>query len=147
MKGERKEFSQSLYNEHDSKARNKAIEYWSKKGYVVTNNSDKYGIDLILLEPKGFNIEKYLEVEIKNTWDTPVFKFKTLQIPERKGVYVKMYGQKATFMVLSKDISQAFIVYGDKFTGVELKEVKNKYKSSGELFYQIPLEKCELIRL
>lgn len=150
MLGKRKAFSKSLHAQHDSKARDKAIKFFSSHGYIAIENPNTKGIDLFVFKKGPINPDSpdfYVEVEVKNNWFNKTFQYDTLQIPERKGKYLDMYGDKLLYMVLSKDLTQAFIADIVSFKDAVLKEVRNKFVYSGEYFYQLPVKSCELVQL
>jgi hypothetical protein len=150
MKGKRKPFSKSLHQEHDTKAREKAICFFKKHGLVAVENPNSKGIDLLVFKKGSSNPDEpeyYVEVEVKNNWASKVFQYDTLQIPERKGKYLDMYGKKLLYMIFSKDLTQALIADIVSFKRAKLKEVANKFVYSGEYFYQVPVKDCELVKV
>jgi len=147
MKGVRKQFSKALHDGHDEKARNQAKAFWTKRGYLVKDNPNTKGVDLFLCNPDTEEIMAYLEVEVKNNWNSKAFQYDTLQIPERKARYFVEYGDKIIYMVFSKDLTQAFIADSLSFKNAKLKEVPNKFVSKGEYFYQVPVKDCDLVSM
>lgn len=148
MKGKRKPFSKSLHGAHDDKARKAAIKFFEGKGLRAIENPDTKGVDLLVFDPKKdtSNPAFYVEVEVKNNWADKKFQYDTLQIPERKGKYLEMYGDQILYMIFSKDLTQALIADSVSFKRAKLKEVSNKYMYSGEYFFQVPVKDCELVQ-
>jgi hypothetical protein len=136
----RKPFEQSEYDQCNDLAIQKVSEYLKRTGHSVYSKED-YKIDLTVID-KDENVS-YHEVEIKKVW-TGKFKYKTLQVPERKGRYAK----KGHFIwVLNKDTTQAYVFFALLLTDDILEEVPNKKTGNiGERFYQVPIEMCKLIK-
>lgn len=147
MKGVRKQFSKRLHDGHDAKARDVAKQYWAAEGYVVLDNPNTKGVDLLIVDAKTEEVIGYVEVEVKNNWNSKKFQYETLQIPERKGKYLELYGDKIRYMVFSKDLTQAFILDKLSFKRAALKEVSNKFVRKGEYFYQVPIKNCDLVEM
>jgi hypothetical protein len=150
MKGKRKPFSKSLHGAHDDKARKAAIEFFTRKGFHAIENPNTKGVDILVFDPKNndtHHVHFYVEVEVKNNWAAKTFQYDTLQIPERKGKYLEMYGDKILYMIFSKDLTQALIADSVSFKSAKLKEVSNKYMYSGEYFFQVPVKDCELVQM
>ena len=147
MKGVRKAFSNKLHEGHDSKARDAAKRYWKAQGYLAVDNPNNKGVDLLIIDPATEEVLGYCEVEVKNNWNARTFQYDTLQIPERKGKYLELYGDKIRYMVFSKDLTQAFLLDNVSFRGAALKEISNKYVRKGEYFYQVPIKNCDLVRM
>lgn len=147
MKGKRKPFSSALHRDHDNKAREKAIAFFKCHGLVAIENPNSKGIDLLVYGEDPHEPDYYVEVEVKNNWAAKAFQYDTLQIPERKGKYLDMYGKKLLYMIFSKDLTQALIADIVSFKRAKLKEVANKFVYSGEYFYQVPVKDCELVKV
>ena len=140
---EYKPFDKNLYEKNDSLAKELAINYFKFKEFQKAEvNPDRYGPDLQVISKNGLSF--YVEVEIKQNWDKYAFPFATLNIPKRKG---KFLNNKIVFMVISKNLERAVFVNGSDLEDTYLKEVNNRYVSSGEQFYQIPTELCKFADL
>jgi len=137
----RKKFSQELFNENDPKARRIVKQWLCANGKDAVDAPDPYGPDL-WIENKGY----YVEVERKHNWNSENFPFPTVNIPQRKKKYLEIYG-KVYYFVLSKSYSQAIIINGEHLKEEYLHEVRNKYVSSGEYFYQIPIKFCKIVEI
>ena len=130
-----KPFSKELFDDNDLRAKEVI-----KKHLNAIDSDDIYGPDLFV--PDG---NYYAEVEVKHSWKTYKFQFDTVNIPKRKLKYLD-YGM-VVFYVLSKDLRRAIIVQGRSLKPEYLKEVKNKFISEGEFFFQIPLSCCIVVTL
>lgn len=134
MFGVRKQFSKRLHYGHDEKARAAAKAYWKSQGYYAIHNPNTKGVDLLLVDPETDEVVGYVEVEVKNNWSAKKFQYETLQIPERKGKYLALYGKKIRYMVFSKDLTQALIISSLALRRSPLVEVSNKFVRKGEYF-------------
>ena len=147
MKGVRKQFSKNLHDGHDGKARAQAKAYWKTQGYIAVDNPNTKGVDLLIMDAATEEVVGYCEVEVKNNWNNKMFQYDTLQIPERKGKYLELYGEQIRYMVFSKDLTQAFLLDTLSFKKAALKEISNKFVRKGEYFYQVPVKDCELVKM
>jgi len=78
-----KKFDPSLYDKYDDVGRTVVKNYFkSKLNIDAIDNSDLYGVDLILT--KNNTVVGYAEVEVRNNWDKDNFPFDTLNVPSRK---------------------------------------------------------------
>lgn len=143
MRGSYKQFSYKLFKEHDNKARTKAIEFFTNNGLKAKPNKNEFGVDLLVVDAND-TLLYFVEVEVKNNWKDGAFPFDTLNIPERKGKYATMYKNRMFWMVFNKDVTKMLLVSTEALKDAKLIEVKNKFVAAGELFYQVPVEKCEL---
>lgn len=143
MKGVHKSFSKELFTQHDNKARAKAIEFFANNNLTAKPNNNEFGVDLLVEDETGATVY-FVEVEVKNNWNRDKFPFDTLNIPERKGKYATMYKNRMFWMVFSHDVSRMLLVTTEALKEAKLVEIPNKYEHSGEMFYQVPIEKCEL---
>jgi hypothetical protein len=136
-----KKFSQELHDKFDSKAREKAIEFFTHNGHSCTNNKNIYDIDLIV------DNDYYLDVEVKTCWNGSWdnFTFSELNIPDRKEKYLNL-DKPSYFMVISNDYSHAFIVPGEILKQCKKKLNPNKFNKNEE-FFKVPVKKCYKIKL
>jgi hypothetical protein len=130
----KKPFSPGLFKENDNLARAAGKKYWSKLGYEVWDNPDRYGPDLIV------NNEFYCETEIKRVWKGPEFPYDTLQIAGRKQKFLDSE-LPCVFMVCNDEQTHAIIATEDEVRNSPLVEVPNRYVHKGEYFYQVPVTK------
>jgi hypothetical protein len=80
----------------------------------------------------------YSEVEIKRVWSGPLFKYDTLQIPERKRKFTVL-DMPCMFLVLNNEQTHAFVCSSDLLSKSPVVEVPNKYVYKGEMFFQVPV--------
>jgi hypothetical protein len=139
----RKRFDRELFNETDGTARDSAKKYWTSLGHTVEDHPDRYAVDLIVTA--GTEVF-YCEVEIKKVWKGAEFKYDTLQIPERKSKFAKL-DKPAYFMIFNNERSHAFICSHTDLLDSPVVEVPNKYVYKGEMFFQVPITKLELVEI
>ena len=137
----RKQFDEALHGKYDKPARVATKEYMQHKGYKIWDNPDIYGQDLIA---KGIKGKFYVECEVKTLWDKDEFPFDSVQLPERKS---KFFDTPTLFFIWNKPLTSALLFKSDDIKDLTPIEVSNKYKASGELFYQIPLDMTGLVRM
>jgi len=139
----RKRFDRELFNETDGTARDSAKKYWISLGHTVEDHPDRYAVDLIV----DTGLETfYCEVEIKKVWKGVEFKYDTLQIPERKSKFAKL-DKPAYFMIFNNERSHAFICSHTDLLDSPVVEVPNKYVYKGEMFFQVPIAKLQLVEI
>ena len=137
MIGKLKPFSKSLHRSNDPKSRKVVKEYLKQRGIEVEDNKDKYGVDLVATDGS-----MKIEVEHRSVWDTKIFPFDTVNIPERKGKFFKE--KSVSYAISSKDYSRIGMIKGEELKKHLIRENlymnPNKYVKKGEYFYAVPLE-------
>jgi hypothetical protein len=135
-----KEFDKDLFDANDPRGRAKAIQiittyYPSLK---VKENLDPYGIDLICYGKKDTESIPfyYVEVEVREAWNTSKFPWNTAHIPARKEKYFQKYDNVLYFQFNNK--LESLLI----FDGTVIRKMPiytNKVKNE-ELFryYEIP---------
>ncbi len=119
------------------------MEELTAQGMYCSRNKDRYGPDIIVYS--GLSPSYYIEAEIKLVWkaDSDMFPWETIQIPERKGKFMRM--RKALeFWVFRQDLQRCIVIPGKVAKASPQVEVSNKYVSKGEMFYQVPVVKCKM---
>lgn len=148
----RKKFDYDLFKANDKIARDIGKKYWNSLHYDAIDNPDRYGPDLIVTEPvidPGISKSFYCEMEIKRAWKDKEFKFRTCQIPQRKAKYLDRvkYNMPCNFFIINSSYQYAFYIESEDVAASPLVEVPNRYVPSGEMFFQVPLDRCKLIEL
>ena len=139
----RKKFDYELFKQNDKLAREVGKAYWKSKGKTAIDNPDRYGPDLVV------DGEFYCEMEIKSAWKGKEFKYRTCQIPHRKAKYLDKdkYDMPTHFLILNNEQDYAFYITAEDVASSPVVEVPNKYVPSGEMFFQVPLDKLNLVEL
>ena len=136
----RKRFDKDLFEKYDKKAKRIAKEFYENRGFTTKDNTNRYGVDLILYrddEHVGF-----LETEVKAVWKDEPFPYESVQFPERKLKYIIDNDKPVTFFMLNAKCNRCLVVEGKDLMNSPLKKVWNKYMRGGnEMFFQVPLDK------
>jgi hypothetical protein len=137
-----KAFSQELYDT-DDKAKHLIIDYLESNGWDAWVNPDKYGIDLLALDPNG--IEYQVEVEVKHNWTGDRFPYPTLHFSERKQKFID--GQRMTlFMTINHDLTHALVAFEQELSEART-IVKDTSYTKQEKFLEVSSHGCQLITL
>ena len=140
--GARKPFDKELFKENNEAAIWKVVEYLTETaGLFATPNDELYAPDIIVFN--GFRKAYYVEVEVKHGWKPgqESFPFSTVNLPERKGKYLKLR-TPIEYWILRSDMGRAIILPDYLVSSSPLVEVPNRLVESGELFYQVPTSEC-----
>ena len=139
----RKKFDYTLFKQNDKLAREVGKAYWKSLDRTAIDNPDRYGPDLVV------DGVYYCEMEIKRAWKGKEFKYKTCQIPHRKAKYLDFnkYGRTTHFFIINNEQEFAFFIKGEDVEASPVVEVPNRYVPSGEMFFQVPLNKLKLVEL
>ena len=137
----RKAFNKELYQQYDELAKKKTTEHLQSLGCQVVPHPNRYAQDLMAkTEMNKFMVE----CEIKIVWKTDDFPYETVQLPERKS---KFFASPTLFFIWNKTLSSAIMFKSDDIKHLTPVEVSNKYITSGEFFYQIPLDMTGTVRM
>jgi hypothetical protein len=139
-----KKFDQKLFNENDVSARLAILSHMDSQGLFCIENDDKYGPDLILY--RGLSPYSYIECEIKRVWSGPSLPWDTVQLPVRKEKFLKL-GLPTEFYIINKELTHCIVIPDFVLAKLPKVEVRNVYIPDGELFWQVPLSECILLKL
>lgn len=141
----RKPFDEELFRENDRRARAAVLRYTSGEGVYVIENDDLYGPDLVVYT--GYRPSSYIEVEIKRVWKETedMFPWVSVQLPERKAKYLRKR-LPIEYWILRTDCKMAVIIPDYALASCSPVEVPNVEVSSGEKFFQVPLEQCSVVK-
>lgn len=149
--GVRKAFDRQLFAENDARARAVVTKQLEAYGHFVVPNDNQYGIDLLVWETAGAwgeGLPPFLgvECEIKRVWTSDVLPWRTVQLPERKRKYLSP--QYCTqFWILNAPCTHVIIIPGALLDDHKPVEVPNKYVARKEMFYQLPVSECQVLKL
>lgn len=142
----RKPFDPKLHAANDSAARTAVLRYLDRTSIGGwCSNTDQYGVDLVRHSASG-DIMAGTEVEIKRVWSGPDFLYDTLQIPSRKDKFARL-PYPVEFWVLNAELTHALVIPAGVLAEYTPLEVRNKYVSAGEKFFQVPVDRCNLLEL
>lgn len=139
-----KAFDQKLFEENDRAARNAVLNYIDSQGLYAMENDDKYGPDLVLYS--GLSPISYIEVEVKRVWHGPDFPWDSVQLPQRKEKFSKLK-MGTEFYILNLTMDHAIIIPDSALSKDLLQEVRNKYIPEGEMFFQVPIDMCNIVKI
>lgn len=144
MIGAYKQFDQQLHSEVDHIANEIVIQFLSDNGIYAIRNSDIYGQDILVF--LGYKHNRFIEVEVKRSWKAHQDKFpwEFINLPERKEKFLRTR-KDVEFWILREDMKAVVIIPGAAVKQAEKVEVSNKYTASGELFFKVPIDKCEIM--
>ena len=147
MKGQYKRFDAELFASNDERARAAVCNYLNSEGVYAGPADDKFGPDLAVYV--GYKHKYFIECEIKLVWkpEQDQFPWDTIQIPERKLKYIQGTTKDVEFWILRSDCRMAVVIPDAAVSSSPLVEVPNKFNKSGELFMQVPIEKCTIVNL
>jgi hypothetical protein len=137
-----KPFSPELYDQ-DDKAKHLIIEFLEWNQWEAWVNPDKYGIDLLALDPNG--IEYQVEVEVKHNWAGDKFPYQTLHFAERKRKFIDS-DRMTLFITLNHDKTHALVAFDEVLSEAAV-IVKDTSHTKQEKFLEISVASCELITL
>lgn len=140
----KKQFDKALYDENDYRARLAVSTYLTSTGLHVVDNPDKYGPDLIIFQ--GFKPGRYVEVEVKRVWMGQVFPWSSVQLPERKGKFLRKK-LPIEFWILNNDLKFSLVIADKSLLKERIEVVPNKLVPAGEKFYRIPIAECMRVSL
>lgn len=134
----RKTFSPSLHQENDDLAKAAGVEFLKGFDFVssIAQNENIYGVDLKFTDG---DYARSLEVEVKRVWKGPAFPYSTVQVPERK---VKYFETGSDYLLLNNEATVCIVIDAETILASPKVEVPNKYVSSGEMFFQVPVSKA-----
>ena len=107
----------------------------------LENHPDKYDIDLIAYDKDG-EIYKYVEAEHSNSWKTIVFPYNRMNVPIRKKKFFEKY-KDSLYVMVNKESTCMAVIKSDDILNSYIREVSNKYNTSGEYFYSVDLDNIE----
>jgi hypothetical protein len=134
-----KKFDQALHDKYDPPARAAVIKWAGKEWKLqVIDNPDKYGVDLIAYRD-GIQVG-FIEVEVRSWNPCP---FNTIHVPVRKKHMLEV--PNTLFFALTKDLSHAYWIFGDKTLTHETVEMKDDTKH--EAYYDVPKSLFNYVKL
>ena len=137
-----KPFDSELYD-LDDKAKHQVIDFLESNHWEAWVNPDKYGIDLLALDPNG--IEYQVEVEVKHNWTGDRFPYATLHFAERKRKFIDS-DRLTLFVTVNHDKTHALVAFDEALSEAAV-IVKDTSYTTQEKFLEISVSSCELITL
>lgn len=133
-----KPFDATLHEENDLPARAVVKQFYARLGFVLEDNPDRYGVDLVTGDYKIS-----VEVERRPVWESGDFPFVMVNFLQRKTkFFVDTPYLLADYAIVSKDLKRVGIIDQVKIIDAILTskatEKPNRYVNDSEFFYEIP---------
>ena len=142
---ERKRFDRALFEKYDKAAREATTHYLVSQHYEVMEHPDRYAQDLLFYKAEDFYaLDRCMkaECEVKRVWTTDVFPYENVQLPERKK---KFCDGMTMFFIWNEPLTHAITFWDSALEDLTPVEVPNKYMYKDEYFFQIPMERVEIV--
>lgn len=140
-----KKFDRSLYQENDKKGKEFAIKILNKlyPEHKIVEGT-QFGVDLKVYD-KEDNLVKNVEVEVRISWKSDFkFPFDTVNIPERKR---KFFDGNCLYISINKNCNRCLVIEDKTILDSPVVENPNRYVSSNEYFFQVPVEQTKSMML
>ena len=135
-------FNQQSFDENDGIGRQLLTAFLEKKGHNVSNNCDKYGIDLVS-EKDGIEYKWEVEMKSKRPWTCmDDFAFKTVSFLNRKA---KWKEDIFWYVIICSETQAALMCRSDIIFDEQYKEklyINTAQRKGTDEFYRVPKEKC-----
>lgn len=145
MKSAHKPFSKTLFAEYDALAR-EVCKQWLLASDCMDawDNPDQYGPDVKYFAPGSIDTIKQMECEVKAVWKGGEFPWPSIQVLGRKEKY---FVEGVDLFLMAGDASSFFHIKAADILASPRKEVRNKFVSDGEFFFDVPLEKAAMFEI
>jgi hypothetical protein len=135
-------FNQESFDENDGIGRQLLTAFLRKKCHNVSNNGDKYGIDLVS-EKDGLDYKWEVEMKSKRPWTCREdFPFKTVSFLKRKA---KWKEDTFWYVIICKETNAALFCRSDIIFNEKYKEklyINTGQRKGTDEFYRVPKELC-----
>jgi hypothetical protein len=135
-------FNQQSFDENDGIGRELLTAFLEKKCHKVSNNRDKYGIDLVS-EKDGLEYKWEVEMKSKRPWTCMEdFAFKTVSFLNRKA---KWKDTQFWYVIICTETRAALMCRSDVVFHEDYKEkiyINTAQRKGTDEFYRVPKEKC-----
>lgn len=138
-----KKFNQELHDQFDPPARKLVSEWISMKWGYKAENGSRYGVDLII--KRDDQPVAYAEVEVRQ-WGMRYCPFLTIHVASRKKKLLKN-DLPTLFFAVADDFEHGYWCKSDDIVKAPMVEIKNKYVTNDEYFYDVPVEFFKYVRL
>jgi len=135
-------FNQQSFDENDGIGRQLLTAFLEKKCHNVSNNSDKYGIDLVS-EKDGVEYKWEVEMKSRRPWTCmDDFAFKTVSFLNRKA---KWKDNQFWYVIICAETRAALLCRSDVIFDEKYKEklyINTAQRKGTDEFYRVPKELC-----
>jgi hypothetical protein len=133
-------FNQESFNENDEEAKRLLIAFLKSKGHNISNNCDKYGIDLFS-ERDGIEYNWEVEMKVKRPWTSKdTFQFDSVSFLDRKKKWDNFW-----YVVICKETKAAIICHSSVIFHNDYKQkvyINTAQRKGTDYFFRVPKEKC-----
>jgi hypothetical protein len=135
-------FNQKSFDENDGIGRQLLTAFLTKKSHNVSNNCDKYGIDLVS-EKEGVEYKWEVEMKSKRPWTCMNdFAFKSVSFLNRKA---KWKEDTFWYVIICSETRAALFCRSDIIFDEKYKEklyINTEQRKGTDEFYRVPKELC-----
>ena len=139
-------FNQESFNENDGIGRQLLTAFLESKCHNVSNNRDKYGIDLVS-EKDGIEYKWEVEMKPKRPWTCKEdFAFKTVSFLNRKA---KWKEDTFWYVIICTETKAALMCRSDIIFDEQYKEklyINTPQRKGTDEFYRVPKELCIFVK-
>jgi hypothetical protein len=135
-----KRFDKTLFDENDAICRKKVKSLFRKSGLKILDNTERYGVDL-LIQKDGVHVGNIELERRKGTFENGKFKYDTINYPSRKEKFLDL-GLPTYFISFSEDMKNYLVVKAKDIRSSPKEEVRNKYVYTNEQFYKVKISKA-----
>lgn len=133
-------FNQKSFDENDDPAKQMLIAFLESKGHNISENCDKYGIDLFS-EKDGKEYNWEVEMKSKRPWTSKdTYQFDTVSFLNRKKKWDNFW-----YVIICKETKAAVICHSSVIFHNDYKEklyIKTDERNGTDYFFRVPKEKC-----
>lgn len=133
-------FNQELFDTSDEEGKGLLIAFLEKKGHIISQNSDKYGIDLFS-EKDGKTYNWEVEMKSRRPWTSMAdFPFESVSFLKRKSKWDNFW-----YVIICRETRAAIVCHSSVIFDEDYKEkiyIKTSYRNGSDNFYRVPKEKC-----
>lgn len=135
----KKKFDKDLFDAYDEVGKIAATRYFRWLYPLVKITENPFGVFGIDLKVETGKDTFFVDVEVRPEWVEDKFPFETIHLPARKVKFLSVDGNVA-FLSLNKALTKGlFFTLKDQDPCIS---IANKYVTTGEDFYNIPVSRC-----
>ena len=133
MEGIRKEFSPSLHQANDPRAREAFIARAAMEEFIVYEHPNKYAVDIVIGSP----IQAYVELEVKKKWTGYDYPYPgNVHILARKD----LMEENRWLCVMSNNLKRCALIHSYALKHSPCVENPNELVPEGEYAYLVPMD-------
>lgn len=133
-------FNQELFDTSDEEGKQLLIAFLEKKGHIISQNRDKYGIDLFS-EKDGKTYNWEVEMKSRRPWTSMLdFPFDSVSFLKRKSKWDNFW-----YVIICRETRAAIVCHSSVIFDDDYKEkiyIKTNYRNGSDNFFRVPKEKC-----